>query len=182
MAIFYPYATGWGWFAFAVVCDTGEPMTATPPPEQEPSAPEMPPQSHDDWAPQRYFFDRGLHFECTRCGHCCTGDPGIVFVDPEELPALTAHLGMSANALIEQYLAPWRDGYTIRETEDGDCRFFEEGCRIYSLRPAQCRTWPFWIQNLRSQERWSQVARSCPGIGRGRRYSRDEILTLVSEL
>ena len=31
-----------------------------------------------------YFFDRGIHFECRRCGACCTGDPGIVYADKDE--------------------------------------------------------------------------------------------------
>jgi Fe-S-cluster containining protein len=133
-----------------------------------------------NWAPQRYFFDQGLRFACARCGRCCTGDPGIVFLAPEALAPLAEHLGLTVADTIRRYLTPWRDGHTVREDAEGRCLFYRDGCSIYPVRPVQCRTWPFWLTNLRSQARWQRVARSCPGIGRGRHYSREEILNLLS--
>lgn len=137
-----------------------------------------------DWAPQRYFFDHGLRFECVQCGHCCTGAPGIVYVAPAELPPLAAALGLSTKETISRYLLPWRDAHTVREDTDGRCLFYDKGCTIYAARPTQCRTWPFWQANLRSEARWKRIARECPGIGggdsRGRLYTREEILTLLS--
>ena len=41
-------------------------------------------------------------------------------------------------------------------------------CRIYPVRPRQCRTWPFWPVNLSSPETWALAAGRCPGINRGR--------------
>jgi uncharacterized protein len=133
-----------------------------------------------DWAPQRYFFDQGLRFACARCGRCCTGAPGIVFVAPDAVAPLAAHLGLSPANMVQHYLAPWREGHTVREDAEGRCLFYADGCRVYPVRPLQCRTWPFWLSNLRSQARWERAARSCPGISRGRLYSREEILTLLS--
>jgi hypothetical protein len=51
---------------------------------------------------------------------------------------------------------------------------------VYDGRPAQCRTFPFWTLNLRSEEAWNRAARDCQGIGQGRRFSRAEILDVVS--
>jgi uncharacterized protein len=133
-----------------------------------------------NWAPQRYFFDRGLRFGCASCGRCCTGDPGIVYVAPHAVAPLAAHLGLSPFETVHRYLAPWREGHTVREDAEGRCLFYADGCSIYPVRPAQCRTWPFWLTNLRSRARWQRVAQSCPGIGRGRLYSREEILNLLS--
>lgn len=137
-----------------------------------------------DWVPQRYFFDQGLRFECVQCGHCCTGAPGIVHVTPAELPPLAAALGLSSKETINRYLLPWRDGHTVQEDPDGRCLFYDKGCSVYAARPIQCRTWPFWLANLRSETRWERIARECPGIGnsngRGRLYTREEILTLLS--
>lgn len=132
------------------------------------------------WAPQQYFFDQGLRFECIQCGHCCTGDPGIVYVAPAELASLAAALGLSTDEAIHRYLRPWRDGHTVREDADGRCLFYDKGCSVYMARPTQCRTWPFWLTNLRSEARWEQVAKECPGIGRGQRYSCEEILTFTA--
>ena len=39
------------------------------------------------------WYQDGLRFTCTRCGNCCTGAPGYVWVTPAELEALAAHLG-----------------------------------------------------------------------------------------
>jgi Fe-S-cluster containining protein len=49
------------------------------------------------------------------------------------------------------------------------------GCRIYPVRPLQCRTWPFWTINLKSPAYLALAAETCPGINSGRQYSFDEI-------
>lgn len=40
-------------------------------------------------------------------------------------------------------------------------------CSIHPVRPAQCRTWPFWPENLTSRRRWHRVGRGCTGVARG---------------
>ena len=51
-----------------------------------------------------------------------------------------------------------------------DCIFLrwdEEGksqCSIYPVRPTQCRTWPFWPENIRSRRDWEAAAKTCPGM------------------
>jgi hypothetical protein len=71
---------------------------------------------------------------------------------------------------------------SLTETAEGSCVFFAEGkCSVYSARPAQCRTFPFWLKNLRSEEAWNRAAQKCPGIGAGPLRSRDEILRTVAE-
>ncbi len=39
----------------------------------------------------------------------------------------------------------------------------------------QCRTWPFWDGNLASHENWQRASGRCPGIGRGRKFTLEEI-------
>jgi len=48
-------------------------------------------------------------------------------------------------------------------------------CMIYRVRPSQCRTWPFWPENLTNPNAWNKAAQKCPGINRGRLYSFEEI-------
>jgi Fe-S-cluster containining protein len=126
-----------------------------------------------------YFFDAGLHFECLKCGQCCTGAPGTIYVSAEEIEALAGHLRMSVARFTAHYLYPYKESFSIGEHADGRCFFFDDGCSIYPLRPHQCRTFPFWFSNLRSESRWRDVTGQCPGIGRGRRYSREQILEIV---
>ena len=39
----------------------------------------------------RVWYDAGLKFQCTRCGACCTGAPGYVWVNGEEIARLAAY-------------------------------------------------------------------------------------------
>jgi len=122
------------------------------------------------------FYDGGLCFECTRCGACCTGAHGTIYVAPREIEAICSLLGISRREFLERYCYPFRDSYSIGERPNGDCFFLTDGgCGIYEARPAQCRTWPFWPENLSSKAAWDWAGRRCPGIGRGRLYSKGEI-------
>jgi uncharacterized protein len=136
-------------------------------------------KSLDYLAQRPYFFDAGIRFQCQRCGACCTGEPGTIYVAQDEIVSLAAYLHLSADDFIQRHLYPFKDSYSIREHADGRCLFFDNGCTIYSLRPRQCRTFPFWFSNLRTEDRWRDIRNNCPGIGRGRLYGRDEILSVV---
>ena len=46
------------------------------------------------------WYADGLKFRCTQCGDCCTGAPGFVWVNQEEIEAIAATIGMSD---IEQF-------------------------------------------------------------------------------
>jgi len=126
-----------------------------------------------------YFFDAGICFECRQCGQCCVGEPGTIYVTKDEIASLAAHFQMSRAEFTERYLYPFKDSFSICEDPQGRCLFFDNGCTIYPLRPSQCRTFPFWFSNLRSESKWRRIEAACPGIGHGRRYSRDEILAIV---
>lgn len=126
-----------------------------------------------------YFFDQGLRFTCQRCGQCCTGAPGTIFVGPEEIGPMADHLGMTVGTFIDNYLYPYKGSYSIAEDPHGNCLFFSQGCTIYTARPTQCRTFPFWLSILRSKKRWREIQQECPGIGQGRLYSKQEILERV---
>ncbi len=129
----------------------------------------------------RYFFDDGLRFGCQRCGLCCTGSPGVVRISISEIRLLAAYLKMTVEETIHRHLRTISDGFSIQEENDGRCRFYRNGCQVYAVRPLQCRTFPFWLNHLRSLSRWKKVAGECPGIGEGRLFSRDEILRFLYE-
>ena len=134
----------------------------------------------DQFLQHKYFFDNGLQFECRQCGRCCTGDPGLVRVTPGEIEAISRYLGIVRSFFIKQYLYTCQESFCIREDEKGRCLFYQDGCRIYPVRPMQCRTFPFWFDNLRSEKKWRQIAAECPGIGSGRSYSKSEILDILN--
>ena len=53
---------------------------------------------------------------------------------------------------------------------------------VYAARPQQCRSWPFWPENMRKKVWNLEVVPGCEGIGRGRRHSPAEIeRTVIAE-
>jgi len=126
-----------------------------------------------------YFFDQGLFFECRRCGACCTGDPGIVHVNKNEIKRIARFLSIPVSSLVENYLDPLREDFSIREYQDGRCYFYQDECTIHPVRPSQCQTFPFWFENLRSSKKWRRIARECPGIGCGKLFSKEQILEII---
>ncbi len=124
------------------------------------------------------WYREGLSFSCTRCGDCCTGAPGYVWVEPAEIEALAKHLGLSVDSFGERYLRKVGRRYSLIEKPGGDCVFFDKGCSVYPARPTQCRTFPFWRGNLKSERAWDEIADECPGIGQGKLFPVEEIEAL----
>lgn len=123
------------------------------------------------------WYEDGLRFECTQCGKCCSGFPGVVWVNEEELQAIADFRGeplLEVKALYTRWINGRR---SLRDKLSDDCVFYEagQGCTIYPVRPRQCRTWPFWESNVESLEAWTKTQEKCPGAGHGQLISAEEI-------
>lgn len=123
------------------------------------------------------WYHRGLHFTCTRCGHCCTGPPGFVWVNDDEIADISVHRDEPVDRVLRLYTRTVEGKRSLREKANGDCIFYDRvrGCTIYSVRPRQCRTWPFWESNLRTREAWERTCAVCPGSGKGELIPPEEI-------
>ena len=123
------------------------------------------------------WYQDGLRFRCTRCGHCCTGAPGFVWVDDDVLAAIADFRGETVAEVRACCTHLASRGRTLREKANGDCVFYdkEAGCTIYPVRPPQCRTWPFWESNVASPKAWEKTCAVCPGSGRGELIPAEEI-------
>ena len=127
-------------------------------------------------------FENGLRFECAGCGKCCSCDPGTIAVDEAEIVAIATFLKITRARFVEEYLYRIPKGYSIRERSNYDCFFFGNGkCNIYPVRPTQCRTWPFWRRNVRTEADWAEAREDCPGCGQGKSHTREEVLALVQQ-
>jgi Fe-S-cluster containining protein len=127
------------------------------------------------------WYQEGLRFRCTRCGNCCTGPPGYVWVNDEELAAISDYRSEPLEEVTGLYTRPVGKRRTLREKNNGDCVFYdkEAGCTIYPVRPRQCRTWPFWESNVVTPEAWQSTCEVCPGAGHGELISPEEITRRV---
>jgi Fe-S-cluster containining protein len=128
--------------------------------------------------PENPWYARGLRFECQRCGGCCTsrGDHAYVYLLPSEARAIAAFLRMSDAEFAAEHVLE-EDGWLRLRTTEPRCPFLGEDrrCRIYPVRPVQCRTWPFWRENLVERVWREDLPTLCPGVGRGLLHDAAEI-------
>jgi hypothetical protein len=127
------------------------------------------------------WYAAGLRFRCRRCGACCTGAPGYVWLHAGEPAAIASRLGLEVAAFLSRHTRRVSGGLSLLEDPEGRCVLFEpsRGCRAYEARPRQCRTWPFWARVVASRAAWDREAAECPGMGAGDLYGTEEIERLV---
>lgn len=112
------------------------------------------------------WYAKGLYFKCTECGQCCTGAPGYVWVTEEEIQRIASHLKLSTQEFSKRYVRRVNgQSALVEHSKTYDCVFLKnKKCQIYPVRPTQCRTFPWWPHNLKSEKDWIEAASSCEGI------------------
>ncbi len=134
--------------------------------------------SNDSSAP---WYAEGLRFRCTACGACCTGEPGHVWVDDDEIRRLARARGLSARAFRARFVRRVGKRWSLKEKENGDCVLLEGGrCTVYEHKPTRCTTFPFWPPVLASPSAWEEAGERCEGIGQGDLYDREAIEQLAA--
>lgn len=129
------------------------------------------------------WYSDGLKFKCSGCGDCCTGAPGFVWVNKEEIAGLAAEMELDVEEFERLYVRKIGVRKSLKEFPNGDCVFFdtdERNCTVYNARPRQCKTWPFWDSNLKTPEDWERTCEECPGSGKGKLYSLEQIVAQKS--
>jgi Fe-S-cluster containining protein len=128
------------------------------------------------------WYRDGLRFECTRCGKCCTGAPGYVWVSIPEIYRIAEFLGIDDREVMRGFTLSVNQRISLIEKRNGDCIFYDNKlCRIYPVRPAQCSTYPFWRDVVHSPCTWERETASCEGINKGRTHTEEEILELLQQ-
>jgi len=124
------------------------------------------------------WYADGLLFTCVKgCIDCCVthGDNTYVYLEHDDIHRLASHLGLSRRQFLSQHTVR-EDGHVLLRMDEPECLFLGElGCTVYEARPVQCRTFPFWEENLKSRTRWKELSGFCPGIGQGSSHSRELI-------
>ena len=135
--------------------------------------------SHNPW------YKNGLRFECTACGNCCRNHGGYTFVNltEVELREIPSFLGITRAEFLERYCDKQPGYHPSLKMDAPACPFLQhdQRCAIYPVRPMQCRTWPFWRENL-AREVWEgPVKDCCPGVDSGPLHSCDEVERIARE-
>ena len=113
------------------------------------------------------WYKNGLPFHCTQCGACCTGSPGYVWINDEEIVAMAKHLNISLETFIKKYTrSVYGRRALLEHPKTYDCIFLQnKTCTLYNARPMQCKTYPWWPEILSSKKAWEEEAERCEGIG-----------------
>lgn len=130
----------------------------------------------------RDWYKGGLKFHCIGCGDCCCGEPGYVWANKAEIKAMADALDLDVEEFERQCVRAVGIRKSLTERPGGDCILLDEEtrkCRVYDVRPRQCRTWPFWPSNLTSPAAWVEAAQRCPGCNHGRLYTDEEIREII---
>ena len=115
------------------------------------------------------WWAEGGQFTCQPdCGRCCDEPGGIVYLSRNDVERLAQHANLTVPEYLKKDCTTTLDGrYVLRSNQsDGICIYLDENkqCTIYEVRPQQCKAFPWWAENLRSQRSWKQVKASCPGL------------------
>ncbi len=129
------------------------------------------------------WYGKGLRFECIGCGACCAGpDEGYIWLTGSELKRAAEYLKISPKTFREKFVRRVGVRMSLLEhPKTKDCIFLADlgagrrGCVIYPVRPLQCRTWPFWAENLSTPLAWKKAGVKCPGINQGPLWSLEQI-------
>ena len=125
------------------------------------------------------WYASGLRFACTQCGNCCRnhGEYAYVNLGPRELEEIPRFLGISPQEFLQRHCSKEPGHFPTLRMDEPHCPFLDgqSRCAIYSVRPLQCRTWPFWRSNLEQKAWEGPVSECCPGIGNGPLYPEQEI-------
>ena len=130
-------------------------------------------------------YKKGLKFKCQGSSNCCVsrGSYGFVYLSKKDIKKLSKFMKLEINNFLNLYCDE-TNGFTHfkEEKKNGDCQFLlNKKCTVYKARPTQCRTWPFWSENMNSKTWNTEIANFCPGIGKGKIISKFIIEKKISE-
>jgi Fe-S-cluster containining protein len=89
---------------------------------------------------------------------------------------MAQHLGLTTSAFTRKHCEQTDGIWRLKDMDASSCQFLQDRkCGIYPARPTQCRTWPFWPEVLNAKSWNKEVASFCPGVGKGRIWTAEEI-------
>jgi Fe-S-cluster containining protein len=115
------------------------------------------------------------------CSACCRIGEGKVFITENEARHIAAFLNISEAQLLDSFTRIQDDRFCLTDGAHQRCIFLKGSlCSVYDVRPGQCRTYPFWPENMKNESRWRIIKQECPGIGKGKRFSSNDIKRIMN--
>lgn len=127
-------------------------------------------------------FRRGVRFQCTRWGACCSSLRSPVPLTSRDVERLSGHLRLSAQTFVNRHCLHLLDrvhvgertvdipSLALRVPPSGRCVFLADSseCAVHPAKPAACARAPFLEFVAESPEAvWKELVAACPGVGTG---------------
>ena len=131
-------------------------------------------------------YKKGVRFECQGSGNCCVsrGSYGFVYLSDIDLNRFSKYFKISIKKFKEKY-CQITDGFIHLSEKyelNGNCIFLKDRkCSVYNSRPTQCRTWPFWNENMNVKIWDNDISVNCPGIGKGKKINYTKIKKFLED-
>ena len=124
-------------------------------------------------------IEKGINFKCQGSANCCIsrGSYGFVYLSRKDIKRLSKHKNIDTKKFISKYCQKTNGFLHLKEKQkNGHCLFLDKKkCTVYIARPTQCRTWPFWKENMNVKIWNEEVLKFCPGVGMGKIINRNKI-------
>ena len=130
----------------------------------------------------QWWKQETIYFECqSDCFKCCS-KPGVVYLDFKDILQAAEYLELTVSDFKSEFLKRQDDLWLIEVEESRPCPFLvEHGCAIHKAKPAQCRSYPFWRENMETRNHWLLTAAFCPGINKEQEVSHSSIEEFLQE-
>ncbi len=128
----------------------------------------------------------GIKFECQGSGNCCVsrGSYGFVYLSDKDLKRFSNYFNLSIDSFKSKF-CQITDGFihlSEKKSFNGKCIFLKNNrCTVYESRPSQCRTWPFWNENMNVKIWDNDISVNCPGIGKGKKINYTKIKKFLED-
>ena len=120
-----------------------------------------------------------IDFTCKGCGFCCRGQ-GEVYLNRQELNNIADFLKTSPASFKKKYTRQINGKTALKDTAEPACIFLTGNkCEIYPVRPQQCRTFPFWLEMMQSQNEWQRYLKNCKAVKSIKKTKKDKPLYLM---
>ncbi len=137
-------------------------------------------------APVKKWWEDGVRFECQGSGGCCVsrGEYGFVYLTRHDRQRMAKLKKLPTGEFTKTYCDKDSNGaFHLKEKKGrAECMFLKDKrCEVYSARPTQCRTWPFWPEVVNARTWSKEVAAYCPGVGKGAIVPAEKIREILKE-
>ena len=123
-------------------------------------------------------------FKCQGSSKCCIsrGNYGYVYLTKNDTKKISQKLKISVKIFKKKFCEYTDNFLHLKEiNSNGNCQFLDDKkCSIYNVRPMQCRTWPFWNENMNAKSWNENVVNFCPGIGKGNIVNFEKIKKIIA--